>query len=176
MRVCVLVLYCLCTFPLWKIVVLMNQSMGNENYRFQNNQYNYQRNAFTLIEILVVVVILGILAAIVIPKFANASQDASAATLKTQLQTIRGQIEVYRARYGNSPPLGTDGDASDWDVLVNPGGELSYLQGVPRNPFTGQVGIGVAESIDIGWVWDVDTGSLYAPYFDELTGVYDPPA
>ncbi|MBL1218013.1 MAG: prepilin-type N-terminal cleavage/methylation domain-containing protein [Planctomycetes bacterium] len=130
---------------------------------------------FTLVEILIVVVILGILAAVVIPQFAGANDEANAAALQTQLKTIRGQIEVYRAKHGEPPPLGTTGSESDWDVLVIPGGELSYLQGVPYNSFTGYAGIGTEAAIDIGWVWDATAGTITAPYFDEITGVYSPP-
>ena len=43
------------------------------------------RSGFTLVEILIVVVILGILAAIVIPQFTNATQDAQGGNLKAQL-------------------------------------------------------------------------------------------
>ena len=56
------------------------------------------RRAFTLIEILIVVVILGILAAIVIPQFTDASQEAMESSLLTQLQTIRSQIELYNVQ------------------------------------------------------------------------------
>ena len=50
------------------------------------------RNAFTLVEILIVVVILGILAAIVVPQFTNATQDAQAGNIQTQLDTLNNQI------------------------------------------------------------------------------------
>lgn len=49
--------------------------------------------AFTLVEILIVVVVLGILAAIVVPQFSNASQDAAAVTLQSQLATIKAQLD-----------------------------------------------------------------------------------
>ena len=48
-----------------------------------------RRAGFTLVEILIVVIILGILAAIVIPQFTNASQDARESSLLSQLQTLR---------------------------------------------------------------------------------------
>ncbi|HVU64820.1 MAG TPA: prepilin-type N-terminal cleavage/methylation domain-containing protein, partial [Phycisphaerales bacterium] len=67
---------------------------------------NTVSKAFTLVEILIVVVILGILAAIVIPQFTNASQDAQRGNIQTQLQSIRNQIELYRVKNnGNAPAL-----------------------------------------------------------------------
>ena len=52
------------------------------------------RQAFTLIEILIVVVILGILAAMVIPQFVDVTDKAHEANVKAQLQTVRAQIEL----------------------------------------------------------------------------------
>ena len=57
---------------------------------------NTFRTGFTLVEILIVVVILGILAAIVIPQFTGATQDAKAGNLKAQLVSIQSQIEPRR--------------------------------------------------------------------------------
>ena len=53
------------------------------------------RRAFTLVEILIVVVILGILAAIIIPQFADASSDARTTNLRTTLANVRNQIEIF---------------------------------------------------------------------------------
>jgi len=54
------------------------------------------RRGFTLIEVLIVVVILGVLAAIVVPRFADARRDASVSAVRNQLQTLRGQVELLR--------------------------------------------------------------------------------
>src|SRR5689334_12955268 len=59
---------------------------------------------FTLVEILIVVIILGILAAIVIPQFTNASQDARKNSVTSQLQTIRSQIELYKLQHKDQIP------------------------------------------------------------------------
>ena len=64
---------------------------------------NPVRRAFTLIEILIVVVILGILAAIVIPQFTDASEDAMMASVQSQLQTLRGQVELFRVQNAGVP-------------------------------------------------------------------------
>ena len=67
-----------------------------------------ERRGFTLIEVLIVVVIIGILAAMVIPRFADARRDASVSSVRNQLQTLRAQLEVYRIQNrGESPPAAT---------------------------------------------------------------------
>ena len=55
------------------------------------------RKGFTLIELLIVVVIIGILAAIAIPKFANTKQQAYVATLKSDLRNLVVAEEAYFA-------------------------------------------------------------------------------
>ena len=89
---------------------------------------NPKRRGFTLIEILIVVVILGILAAIVVPQFTNASQEATASSIRSQLQTLRGQIELYRVRNGGTLPTGFD------DQLSPPAGQAPYLTQEPVAP------------------------------------------
>ncbi len=95
-----------------------------------------RKNAFTLIEILTVVVMLGILAAIVMPSFITPVGDAQVSSARGQLQTIRSQIELFRARNGELPPVaGAEGVDGLWDsLIVNPPGGSSYLDRVPRLP------------------------------------------
>ncbi len=127
------------------------------------------RRAFTLIEILIVVVILGVLAAIVIPQFTDASNDAMTANLHSQLQTVRSQIEVYNVQ--NPATLFAPGAVGvEWDhLLLN-----DYLQSPPKNPFqngASTVGNGKGPT---GWAWADPMGrgtSIYAidvddDYFD----------
>ena len=124
------------------------------------------KKAFTLVEILIVVVILGILAAIVVPQFTNASTEAQAGNVATQLQTIRSQIELYRVRNnGNYPDLVTNG----WTDLIGD----DYMRAAPVNPRTNESDVVAGTShedgtADSGWVFDADTGQIYAAFFDEV--------
>jgi type IV pilus assembly protein PilA len=54
-----------------------------------------RRTGFTLIELLIVVVIIGILAAIAVPKFANSKGKAYAASLKSDLHNLATAQEAY---------------------------------------------------------------------------------
>ena len=95
-----------------------------------------RRSAFTLIEILLVVVILGILGALVYPHFANARADAADKSARTQLQSLRSQIEMYKVQHGGAlPDLLTN-----WNPLINAtvyNGKTvgPYIPRAPKNGF-----------------------------------------
>ena len=111
---------------------------------------------FTLIEILIVVVILGILAAVVVPQFANASSDANDSSVRTQLQTIRQQIEYFRVQNNTDPRL----KSKQWDdLLLN-----DYLHSMPVNPLNGSSLIDNTPGAGVGWVWRNSAGvkQIYA--------------
>jgi prepilin-type N-terminal cleavage/methylation domain-containing protein len=59
---------------------------------------------FTLIELLIVVIILAILAAIVIPQFANTTNDAREGALDANLSTLRSAVELYKIQHKNVYP------------------------------------------------------------------------
>ena len=73
------------------------------------------RKGFTLIELLIVVVIIGILAAIAIPKFANTKEKAYVASMKSDLRNLVTAQEAYfsdNTLYGTIASLGTNFKAS----------------------------------------------------------------
>ena len=103
------------------------------------------RRAFTLIELMFVVALLGILAAVVIPHFINASDEAEEASVRRHLQIIRYQIAYYRAKNNHNPDLINN----QWDDLVT----NDYLHTVPVNPFNHSNLIAGAAGAGVGWVW-----------------------
>ena len=139
---------------------------------------------FTLVEILIVVIILGILAAIVIPQFTEASNDARESALTSDLQTVRSQLELYKVQHNEKYPhlneLGAADTANfvvrltgrtDQDGKVNAAGAFGpYLQKFPSNPFLSVaadvVNFGVADPAPgdgtSGWYWNTSLGKFSA--------------
>src|SRR5829696_5687960 len=66
-----------------------------------------RRGAFTLIEVLIVVVIMAILAATIIPQFTDSTKDAKSSTVQFNLHTLRSQIQLYRTQHNGLAPTGT---------------------------------------------------------------------
>lgn len=61
------------------------------------------QKGFTLVELLIVVIILAILAAIVVPQFASTTDDAKISSLDSTLSNMRGAISLYRQQHGAFP-------------------------------------------------------------------------
>lgn len=130
---------------------------------------------FTLVEILIVVIILGILAAIVIPQFTNASTDARKSSMASELQTFRSQFELYKLQHNDLVPPSFQNSAPTWAELTaatDINGSTSpasgattygpYFQTPPVNPLTQSTSISTGSP-------DTTTGWLYNP----TTGVID---
>ena len=138
-----------------------------------------KNTGFTLVEILIVVIILGILAAIVIPQFTEASNDARVSALVSDLQTVRSQIELYKVQHKDDYP-GTVNDTwaignfvtgltTKTDIDGAAGGSLGpYLQKFPTNAFQDSTAVLDAtadadpntESGDDGWWFNSTTGNF----------------
>ncbi len=130
------------------------------------------QKGFTLVEILIVVVILGILAAIVIPQFTDASTEAKNSSLCSDLQTVRSQIQLYKIQHNDIPPVfatfeaqmtqysdvnGSTQDTNDVDYCYGP-----YLQKIPTNPFTNSSTITNDGGVTVDGGWDYVNGSFHA--------------
>jgi len=113
-------------------------------------RYRTRKGGFTLVEILIVVIILGILAAIVIPQFTSASQDARKNSLVSQLQTLRSQLELYKLQHLDQLPTTLIGGSPAWTQLTGKTDATGatgtttaypfgpYLQADPTNPLNSQ--------------------------------------
>ena len=143
---------------------------------------------FTLVEILIVVVILGILAMIVIPKFSNASHQARENTLKDDLRYLRTQIQVYKAQHRDIAPGygGTATFVEQMTMFTDDQGNTNptytkvfrfgpYLTKMPTNPLNEKETLDVAGPAETtlskvdggaGWVYKPTTGEIIA----DLTG------
>ena len=141
------------------------------------------RKAFTLVEILIVVVILGILAAIVVPQFTNATQDAQQGNLRAQIKELQNQIELFKARTNSyptmsemtsDPQLPANANMHDgWGALIDGG----YIKKAPHNPAaptTDQCKVSATGGAGFGWEYDVVTGTLGATYYNEATDTLTP--
>ncbi|MDY0355310.1 MAG: prepilin-type N-terminal cleavage/methylation domain-containing protein [Sedimentisphaerales bacterium] len=144
---------------------------------------------FTLVEILIVVVLLGVLAAIVIPSFANSATSAKAGSMATNLNMLRRFVLVYTSHHLEVAPGYTAGSGSalDADVFANQALLASNLQGetaargtagygygpylskIPTNPFNGLATIQMLGDGDDfpaeadnshGWVYKAATGEI----------------
>jgi len=123
------------------------------------------RKGFTLIEILIVVIILGILAAIVIPQFTSASEDAKVSTVRSNVQSIQAQIEMYRFQTADTPALT---EVNIWTqlgtrVVVDGKTVGPWITNPAVNPFTNLtlVVAGVNPTSADGWAYDATLGRFY---------------
>ncbi len=126
-----------------------------------------KRNAFTLVELLIVVIILGILAAVVIPQFSDASTDARVSSLATNLATIRGQLEFYKMQHNGNYPTSNATFPSQMTAGTDISGAAGtafgpYLQRVPNNPFTNTNTVSATAGSGLAWFYDGTTGQFLA--------------
>jgi prepilin-type N-terminal cleavage/methylation domain-containing protein len=146
-----------------------------------------RRDAFTLIEVLIVVVIMAVLAATIIPQFSSSTEDAKESSLQFNTHTLRSQIELYKVHHlGKYPTVigdATDGWLPQLTGATNAAGGVGtlgdadypygpYVDGeIPANPFDNKnavtsVDLGGAKPTAVsgsagGWQYDPKTGAVW---------------
>ncbi len=122
---------------------------------------------------MIVVAVLGILAAIVVPQFQSYSTEAKKAVAKDALRMLRSAIELYTAQHSGIPPGYEDDDPTaaptSANFLEQLAGNQDYLAKVPENPFNNLQSIrmiGNSESFPsgavdgYGWVYQAATKTI----------------
>ncbi|GIW73780.1 MAG: hypothetical protein KatS3mg103_0302 [Phycisphaerales bacterium] len=129
------------------------------------------RSGFTLVEILIVVVILGILSAIVVPQMVGAQEQSQVNATLYDLGKIRQHVVVYYSREQAFPEI-TAGDGT-WGQIVSDTG--NYLMAPPVNAWVGGENRRVITLSDTpddsfhtnyGWIFDPTSGQVWAAGFD----------
>ena len=142
---------------------------------------NANQKGFTLIEILIVVVIMAVLAAVVVPQFTGSTDDAKKSTADFNLGAVRAIVQTFRAQHAGAipaldatnksiPGLISKTDASG--AVSATGAFGPYLSEIPINPFTGKSDVKAAPAVPPtsanvtasnagGWMYDAATGQLW---------------
>jgi len=148
------------------------------------------RKAFTLAEILIVVVILGILAAVVIPTFASCTTAAKDSALAQDLMMLKRMVLVYKAQHLEIAPGYPNGDTTQAPteqafldqvtMASNSSGATAvvgtvgfnygpYMQKIPQNPFNSLRTVQVlADGEDFPADADGSHGWVYKPATQEV--------
>jgi prepilin-type N-terminal cleavage/methylation domain-containing protein len=133
-------------------------SLGNSLFQ-EHNMVRNRSKGFTLIELLIVVVIIGILAAIAIPKFANTKEKAYLAAMKSDLRNLATYEESYAAdnagAYFGGPASGP---------MTNPVAAAVTLNGFTPSANDAVVAVTVpaAPPLPAGWTATAAMGTLTA--------------
>jgi general secretion pathway protein G len=148
-----------------------------------------RRGGFTLVELLIVVVVLGILAGIVLPSFNTSTEDTKVSAAVRDLQTLRASVDLYKVQHDDVyPGYPVGGGTPTETLLINQltlaskrdGSTAAlgtatfnlgpYLKtGIPANPFNGLktvtiindgVAFPTAATDATGWIFKPQTGEL----------------
>ena len=101
------------------------------------SQKRKKGNGFTLIELLIVMVIIGLLGALVVPKFIGRIGESKQITTKAQIELLSTALEMYKLDTGKYPPQG-----EGLKALINKPGEVNNWKGpylkknvIPKDPW-----------------------------------------
>ncbi len=133
------------------------------------------KKSFTLVEILIVVAILGILAALVLPQFQSHTQEAKESAAKDNLRILRNAIEIFAAQHDGTPPGYPNNDTSlspsNHAFETQMVGNTKYLTDIPSNPFSEKSTIALLDNSEVfptepvqinlyGWVYQPATKTI----------------
>lgn len=119
------------------------------------------RDGFTLVELVVVVMIIGVLVAIAAPKMVNIMDDATDNAVRQSLSVVRDAIETYASQHNGNYPSDVDEGQFKADLA-------NYLRGpFPKSPVgtkTNDVAMSGADPLlpddTTGWMYNGTTGEF----------------
>ena len=118
------------------------------------------QSGFTLIEMLIVVIVLGILAMIIIPQITVSTEDAKLSALQTNLNTMRNAIELYYHQHNQEYPGAIDNTDGDGATATAAAAATAFL--AQLTTYTEASGKASGDSTDL-------TAPLYSPYIKTAT-------
>ena len=121
-----------------------------EPHTMPARRIDQHRQGFTLLELIVVLIIIGTLAAIAVPAFTHHIRVAREAVLREDLHVIRQAIDSYTVDKQKAPQAGDD--------IVTAG----YLKSMPRDPMTNRSD-----------TWVFDRSDAYSGVDEATTGIND---
>ena len=124
---------------------------------------------FSLIELLIIVSIIGILAAIVIPTFSNANETAKAGAVASQLNTVKKSLVLYKNDHNGTYPTDAQMITNQWQALTNSTDIDGDTAGEDYGPYFMKPAFNafmdsnvVAADNSAAWQYDSSTGTIQA--------------
>ena len=139
---------------------------------------NDDEQGFTLLELLIVISIIAILAATLIPNFIGFDTEARLASTKTNLNTLRTRLSLFRAKEGKYPKDLNEMTQTTYNDL---GVEKPYLDQFPVEFISSSGGDNQVDSLssadplpgDGGWVYIIDKAKVVVDWDKELDHKWD---
>ncbi|MBW8034661.1 MAG: type II secretion system protein [Planctomycetes bacterium] len=135
--------------------------------------FKVSRKGITIPEFFIILILLGMVTAMAMPRISNAKSDIKMNDLMSNLQLVRSSIVLYKVEHDGLLPGQQikGGEVSEEDFLKAIGGSDSngkrYLDKMPRNPFNGLCsvrtgGFDLGSATGGGWFFNTKTGRFRA--------------
>ncbi len=148
----------ICLFSLDKVLVFsIFLALSVFIFPFHRMQNRFRHSSFTLIEMLVVVVIIGILAGVLVPRMVGAKERANDSARMVKVWQLTTAVELYAQENGGTYPIATL-TTTGTSVAMVADKISSYVSTIPTDPGKGTIAIlGVPGNIQV-------TGDSFAYY------------